>query len=444
MSWSADIQLKNIHKAKLLNIILNTQYNNDKRIDRLYNDLLAIASNKDFVDFQADHTPFINFLTAHEELTNDDDLFKLGKVLDWKSEKYKMREKTPTWESIKTEEVCERTPFVFKFACLSREGQPLSIDDQSYYKVWVKLKGRRLVNLWDYAVALFRKDVDLHAHRVLFSTLLAIQDLAQQSIAKQDMLTDLPKIYVSNVNYDVPWLHFNFVCGPVRGNYRCQYTKPQPVVHSSIPKKKEFMTALTNGRIPSMTHSQCCDIENDLTLLLSDGREYNDKNPYKGAILNILPQQLTESWVKGTILFGTIMFVADNNDSEDVAVLDFYIEMAGKMIKEMFNGISSVVSGILSTVAVLYVQVWQLYKFKYWETNELNKDWRTYLRACSGKCMAIEHKYDFLTLSSIFAKYFWTDPIRKLLEESSKPLEDHEILHASMFGLRAEKSVLNT
>ena len=240
---------------------------------------------------------------------------------------------------------------------------------------------------------------------------------------------------------------------------------------------------MESGRIPSLTPSQCCNIEEDLTFLLTDGREYDDENPFKGAILNILPPKLTESWIKGTILFGTIMFIADKNDPKDIAALDFYIEMAGKMIKEMFGGISSTstqfitkalettldpitqtmtapfISGIVSIPSVLYVQTWQLYKFQYWEKNELNKDWSVYLSSCSRKCIEMEEKYNVSTLSSIFGKYFWTKPFQESLYAlgekmkkgsefvkegfESRSVSDHEIEHASMFGLRAEKSLAN-
>lgn len=41
MNWSADAKLREIHTSKLLNIVLNTQYNGDNRIDRLYNELMS-------------------------------------------------------------------------------------------------------------------------------------------------------------------------------------------------------------------------------------------------------------------------------------------------------------------------------------------------------------------------------------------------------------------
>lgn len=125
---------------------------------------------------------------------------------------------------------------MLKFACLSRDGNQLSLDDPSYYKIFVKLKERRLINLWDYATTL-GKEVDLDAHRRLFSILLGIQHLAQESVNKHDLITDLPKIYVSNVNYDVPWLHFNFICGPVgnKNMHRCKLLKTSSLVQTSIP-----------------------------------------------------------------------------------------------------------------------------------------------------------------------------------------------------------------
>lgn len=214
MNWSADAKLREMHFLKLLNIVLNTQYNGDKRIDRLYDELVSHA-NKDrgFVNFDTKNTPFLNFKTADEELKNDDNLLALSALSDRRESEYRMRNETESWESINTKEERQIPPFVLKFACLSRDGNELGIDDPSYYKVFVKLEERRIVNLWDYATALATKEVDLDAHRRLFSILFGIQHLAREFIP------DTPKIYVSNVNYDVPWLHFDFISGPV-GDYK--------------------------------------------------------------------------------------------------------------------------------------------------------------------------------------------------------------------------------
>ena len=85
----------------------------------------------------------------------------------------------------------------------------------------------------------------MDAHRRLFSILLGIQHLAQESINKHDLITDLPKIYVSN---------FNFICGPVgnKNMYRCKPLKTSSLVQTIIPKKKEFVTAMESGRIPKI------------------------------------------------------------------------------------------------------------------------------------------------------------------------------------------------
>ena len=486
MTWSADAPLRKFQTQKLVSIVFTTQYHGDHRIDDLYYELVSLVrrENRGSVNFDTNNAPFINFQTAQEELRDVKKLFKLSALSYREESTYKMNKKTPDWESIKTEEERIIPPFVLKFACLSREGNQLSIDDPSYYKVFVKLRKRRLINLWDYATTL-GNEVDLDAHRRLFSILLRIQDLAQKSVNISEMDDPIKTPYVSNVNYDVPWLHFNFICGPLGKTdmYRCNLPKTPTVVQTSIPKKKEFATLMKNKIIPRYTPSGCCNMEEDLTLLLTDGREYDDENPFKGAILNILPPKLTESWIKGTILFGTLMFLSDKNTRDDIIALDFYIEMAGKMIKEMFGGISSTstqfitkafettldpitqtmtapfISGLVSIPSVLYVQTWQLYKFQYWEKNELNKDWSTYLSLCPTKCIEMEEKYNVSTLSSIFGKYFWTKPIQESLHAlgekmkkgsefvkegfESRPVSDHEIEHASMFGLRAEKSLAN-
>ena len=139
MNWAADARLRDIHASKLLNIVLKTQYRGDDRIDRLYNELVSSASNDiGFVNFNTNNTPFINFQTAEQELRDDNDLFQLSALSNREESKYIMKNKTTSWESINTEEEREIPPFVLKFACLSRDGNQLSFDDPSYYKVFVK------------------------------------------------------------------------------------------------------------------------------------------------------------------------------------------------------------------------------------------------------------------------------------------------------------------
>ena len=163
---SASAKVRDLVISKLLNIVLETRSNErvDERVDSLYEDLIAEVKDK-----KDNKTAFINFQTAHDYLKNDDHLFKL-RALE-KHINYSQSDLTPTWESINTEYDGFADPFELKFACKSPGGQTLAIDDPSFYKVFVKLRTRRLKNLWDYATTL-GNEVDLHAHRRLFSILL--------------------------------------------------------------------------------------------------------------------------------------------------------------------------------------------------------------------------------------------------------------------------------
>ena len=176
------------------------------------------------------------------------------------------------------------------------------------------------------------------------------------------------------------------------------------------------------------------------------------------------------------------MFLADENDPTDLSSLNFYIGMASQMIKEMFGVVSSFVSTASSIVAikasladvlasasgtagaaaatlflsmpsVLYVQTWELYRFKYWEKNKLNEDWSAYLKMCSEKCLKPQenHEDHVSSLSSIFGKYFLIQPflqtlqaLRDKLKDGTfeEPLTDEELIRISASGLlRAEKSM---
>ena len=137
--------------------------------------------------------------------------------------------------------------------------------------------------------------------------------------------TNTKKSYQKNINYDVPWLHFNFICGPPENEdmYRC---KSQPsFVITNIPKRKEFTIALENGTIPSLTSSSCCDLELDLAFTIRWSRvrppipiqRCNSENPsFDGD--TIVDNR--------TILFGTLMFLADENDPTDLSSLNSTLE----------------------------------------------------------------------------------------------------------------------
>ena len=262
-------------------LILDNSHSNqdyEDKVSGLRDDLISAVSKKQKEVTNIESEPyFVNFQSTSDTEYKNENEFSLSAVKTHRDYKFS----DTTWTSINCAEF-RFGPFLLKTMCHSPKGQPLEPENPSVYKVFVALENAKpLRNLWDYAVYLKDGKITNENHLQLFLLLKRVKD-------RLHLILDNDKeLRIGNVNYDVPVLHFNFICGPVNDHdkYRCFYDVP--VMNYEMPRTYELFVHLTStdpkiSKPTSEVSEDGCmyfDIEKDLQWFLqTDAAEFVNKH----------------------------------------------------------------------------------------------------------------------------------------------------------------------
>ena len=111
------------------------------------------------------------------------------------------------WKNVLCQAVEKKVgPFEIKTNCLSSNGDTFDKKNPRRYTIFVKLKGRRLDNLYDYIRLIQNGTITHDDHRKLFDFI----EIQRQYVEKLSGKKHTQEVIAINHNTDVPILHFKF------------------------------------------------------------------------------------------------------------------------------------------------------------------------------------------------------------------------------------------